>query len=126
MSIIDGVKFQLSDDRATYSAISFCIKAASISVDIFTWSIVFESDFIPIMKLLPVFLVKAVNAPNDSVIDSVLLNAMNQRKEFSRKPELSIVSSQVVVNDRRVEHDILTALDDVFIGFGLFGNIVLF
>lgn len=126
MSIIDGVKFQLSDNRAASSAISFSVKAASISADIFSWSIVFESDFIPIMKLLPFFLVNTVDAPNNSVVDSILFNAVNQRKEFSRKPELSIVSSQVVVNDRRVEHDILTALDDVFIGFGLFGNIVLF
>lgn len=78
------------------------------------------------MKFLAVFFVGAMDFPDNSVINSVLLNPMHKRQKFCGKAELSVVSSEVVINYGAIKHDVLSAFDYVFVGFSLFGDVILF
>jgi hypothetical protein len=77
VSIFDGMEFQLSNNGAASSAISFSVEAASIGADILSRSIVFDSDLIAIMELFSIFLVNTLNVPDNSVVNFVLLDSMD-------------------------------------------------
>jgi hypothetical protein len=87
---------------------------------------VFQSDFIAVVKLFSGFLVNALDIPNDSMVNFVLLNTMYEREKLSGKAKLCVVGSEVIIDDGGVKHDVIATLDDVFVSFSFFGQIVLF
>ncbi len=114
------MEFQLSNNLTALSAISLSVVAASISGDVFSWGIMFESDFVSEVKIISSFFINTMDTPNNSMIDLVFLDSMDQREQLCGKAELSIISSEVIIYDRCIEHDILSAFNDVFVCFSFF------
>jgi hypothetical protein len=67
----------LTDDGAASSAISLSVEGTSISADIFSGIVVFDSDLIAIMEFLSDFLVNTLNVPNYPMVNFVLLDTMD-------------------------------------------------
>jgi hypothetical protein len=126
MTVLNCVKFQLAYNRASSSTVSFSVEAASICADILSRSVVFQSDFITIMKVFSDFLVNTLNIPNNSVIDFVLLDSMDQREKLSGKAKFGVIGSEIIIYDGGVKHDVMATLDEVFVSFSFFGQVILF
>jgi hypothetical protein len=59
----------------------------------------FKPDLITVMKIFSILLINTLNAPDNTMIDSILLDTVNQGKKFSGKAELSIVSSEIIIDN---------------------------
>jgi hypothetical protein len=51
------------------------------------------------MKLFTDFFVNALDIPNDSMVNFILLDSMNQRKQLSGKAEFGVIGSEVIIDD---------------------------
>jgi hypothetical protein len=99
MTVFNCVKFQLAYNRASSPTISFSVEAAPICADILSRSVVFKSNFIAIMKIFTDFFVNALDIPNDSMVDFVLLDSMNQREKLSGKAKFGVIGSEIIIDD---------------------------
>jgi hypothetical protein len=108
------------------AAVSLSVVAASICTDIFATCIMFKANLISEVKFLASLLVSAMNIPDNTVIELVRLNSVNQGQKLSSKTESGIFGSKVVVNNRSVEHDVFSTFYYVFVSFCFVRNIILF
>lgn len=126
MTVLNCVKFQLTYNRASSSTVSFSVEAAPIRADILSRSVVFQSDFITIIKVFSDLFFNALDIPNNTVIDFVLLDSMDQREKLSGKAKFGVIGSEIIIYDGGVKHDVIATLDEVFISFSFFGQVILF
>ncbi len=78
------------------------------------------------MKIFTDFFVNALDIPNDSMVDFVLLDSMNQREKLSGKAKFGVIGSEIIIDDGWVKHDVMATLDEVFVSFSFFGQVILF
>ena len=78
------------------------------------------------MKVFSDFLVNALDIPNNTVIDFVLLDSMDQREKLSGKAKFGVIGTEIIIYDGGVKHDVIATLDEVFISFSFFGQVILF